>query len=191
MHADRTNRVVLIVLALLALAAGCLGTLGGFGAFGGDIQHRPLTENPVSDYFSRHGDWLWPVVAVAGGLLALACLYWLWLLLFSTDRVGDLPMARSPVAGRTTLAHAALTDAVSEEVESYPGVAAARCRLIGDRHDPTLVVTAVLEESADLAAVRRRVETQAVGHARQALERPALPVQLDLTVAARRDRRVA
>jgi hypothetical protein len=191
MHADRTNRAVLILVGLLALIAGALGALGGFGVFGSSVQHRPLVDNPVSDYFGRQGDWLWAVVAVAAGLIALACLYWLWRLLFSTDRAGDLPIGGAPAGGRTILAHTALTDAVSEEVESYPGVSAARCRLIGHRYDPTLVVTAVLEEPADLSAIRRRIETQAVSHARQALDRPTLPVQLELTVTGRRDRRVA
>jgi hypothetical protein len=74
-------------------------------------------------------------------------------------------------------------------VASYPGVAAARSRLIGDPYTPTLVITADLEESADLAALRRRIETEAAKHAREALDRPELPVQLDLTITNRRGRR--
>lgn len=191
MHADRTNRTVLVILGLLATLVGVFGALAGYGAFGDSVQHRPLIDNPVSRYFGEHGDWLWPVVAVGCGLVALACLYWLWVLLFSTDRSGNLRLAGDRSAGRTTLAHAALTNAVSGEVASYPGVASARSRLIGDPYRPRLVITAVLEESADLAAIRRRIETQAAAHARQALDQPDLPVQLDLTVTGRRDRRVA
>jgi hypothetical protein len=191
MHADRTNRAALIVLALIAAAAGILGALAGFGLFGESAQHRPLVDNPVSRYFGREGEWLWPVVALVAGLVTLACLYWLWVLLFSTDRTGDLRLAGDHGAGRTTLAAGALTDAVTEEVGSYTGVSSAGSRLIGDPYSPALVITADLEDSADLAAVRRRIETEAARHARQALDRPDLPVQLDLTVTSRRTRHVA
>lgn len=191
MHADRTNRAALILLATIALGAGVLGALAGFGLFGDGVQHRPLVDNPVSRYFGREGEWLWPVVAVAAGLITLACLYWLWVLLFSTDRAGDLRLTGDHSYGRTTLATGALTDAVTEEVSAYSGVSAARSRLIGDPYTPSLIITADLDESADLAAVRRHIETHAANHAREALDRPDLPVQLDLTVTNSRTRRVA
>jgi hypothetical protein len=191
MHADRTNRVALLLLAIVAVAAGGLGAAAGFGLFGDGVQHRPLLNNPVSRYFGAEGEWLWPVVAVAAGLVTLACLYWLWLLLFSTDRAGDLRLPGDHSFGRTTLAASALTDAVNEEVSSYHGVSAARSRLIGDPYTPTLIIAVDLEESADLAGIRRRIETQAIEHARQALDSPELPVQVDLTFTNRRTRRVA
>jgi len=191
MHADRTNRTALILLALVASAGGIFGALAGFGAFGHEVQHRALVDNPVSRYFGREGEWLWPVVAIGAGLILLACLYWLWVLLFSTDRAGDLRLTGEPRGGRTTVVAGALTDAVTEEVSSYPGVFAARSRLIGDAFAPKLIIAADVEESADLAALRRRIEAEAVAHARTALERPELPVQLDLTVTNRRGRRVA
>ena len=191
MHADRTNRAALIVLALIASGAGILGALASFGVFGTSIQHRPLVDNPVSRYFGREGEWLWPVVAAVAGLITLACLYWLWVLLFSTDRTGDLRLGGDSRFGRTTLVPGTIAHAVTDEVTSYPGVAAAGSRLIGDPDIPTLVITADLEESADIAAVRRRIETQAAEHARRALDRPELPVQLDLTIINRRTSRVA
>src|SRR4051794_34635140 len=151
MHADRTNRVALIIVAIIAVVAGTLGALAGFGVFGDSVQHRPLVDNPVSDFFAREGEWLWPVVAVAAALLTLVCLRWLWVLLFSTDRAGDLRLTGDHSLGRTTLSARALRDAVTEEVESYPGVSSARSRLIGDQYTPTLVITADLDDSADLA----------------------------------------
>ena len=57
----------------------------------------------------------------------------------------------------------------------------ARARLIGDPDDPELVVRAVLEETADLTALRQRIETEALTHARQALAL-RLPAGLDLTI---------
>ena len=118
---------------------------------------------------------------------------WLLALLFSTDRAGDLPITGRPggSAGRTTLAARALTEAVAEEIESYRGVSSARARLLGDPADPELVVTAVLEETADLAALRQRIETSALAHARSAVGNPSLPAQLDLTVTTKQSSRVS
>ena len=62
----------------------------------------------------------------------------------------------------------------------------ARARLIGDPDDPELVVRAMLEETADFTALRQRIETEALTHARQALGNMSLPAQLDLTITDRR-----
>ena len=191
MHADRTNRVMLTLFALALTAAGVAGALAGLGALGRAAKHDVLVSDPLSDYVGRHGDWLWPVVALAAAIIALLALRWLLALLFSTDRAGDLPLTGDRSAGRTTLSAAALTDAVASEIHSYPGVHSARARLIGDPLAPTLVVVATLEESADLPALRRRIEANAVRHARQALDNPELPVRLDLTMTSRQAQRAA
>jgi hypothetical protein len=70
-------------------------------------------------------------------------------------------------------------------------VHSAKARIIGDPTSPDLVITATLEQSADLAALRRRIETNAVAHARQALDNPDLPVILDLTITDRQTREVS
>lgn len=191
MHADRTNRAVLVLFALVLTAAGVAGALAGLGGFGQSIKHEVLVSGQVVDYFGRHGDWLWPVIAVGAAVIALLALRWLLALLFSTDRSGDLPMAGDRTAGRTTLSAAALTDAVAAEVDGYPGVHAAHARLIGDPTAPTLVLTATVEERADLPALRRRIEANAVRHARQALDNPELPVRLDLAITDRQAQRTS
>lgn len=191
MHADRTNRAMLILFALALTGAGVAGALAGFGAFGRATKLDVLVSDQMSDYFGRHGDWLWPVIAAAAAIIALLALRWLLALLFSTDRTGDLPLTGDRSAGRTTLSAAALTGAVSAEIDGYPGVHASRARLIGDPMAPTLVITATLEESADLAGLRRRIESSAVRHARQALGNPELPVRLDLTMTNRQAQRAA
>ena len=186
MHADKTNRTVLLLVGLIAAAVGISGLLASFGFFGTSWKHRSLLDNRVARYFGEQSSWLWPVIAVGAGLITLACLYWLYVLLFSTDRAGDLRMTGDKSAGRTTLATDALSDAVSEEIASYHGVARSNARVLGDSASPKLAINASLEEGADLAALRRRIESEAVSHARQALARPELPVQLDLTVTSRR-----
>ena len=85
---------------------------------------------------SAHGDWLWPVAAVAAAILVLLALRWLIALLFSTDRSGDLLISPRGQGERTILAGHALTGAVLAEIESYRGVSSARARLLGDPADP-------------------------------------------------------
>jgi hypothetical protein len=191
MHADRTNRITLSLLALLLIAAGLGAGAASLGLCGRAIQHSRLMANPTGRFFGAQGAWLWPVLAAAALIVVILALRWLAALLFSTDRSADLPILREGRPGRTILAAGALTDAVAGEVGSYRGVDTARARLIGDPGRPQLVVTAALEETADLGALRQRIETEALTHARTALDSPALAVQLDLTVTTRRASRVS
>lgn len=191
MHAERTNRAMLIVLALLLIAVGLGAGAASIGVYGKGTENSTLMDNPTGRYFGAHAIWLWPVIAVAALIIGLLALRWLIALLFSTDRSGDLVIRSSTGAGRTTLDNRALTDAVVEEIVGYRGVDSARGRLIGEADDPELVVTAVLEETADFTALRQRIETEALTHAREALGNQSLPIQLDLTVTRRRAARVA
>ena len=191
MHAERTNRITLILLALLLIVVGLDAGAASVGLYGRATQHSRLMANPTGRLFGAQGAWLWPALAAAALIVVILALRWLAALLFSTDRTGDLPIAPQGRPGRTILAAGALTDAVAGEVGSYRGVDTARARLIGDPARPRLVVTAILEETADLAALRQRIETEALSHARAALDNPALPVQLDLTVTTRLATRVS
>jgi hypothetical protein len=191
-HADRTNRVMLILLAVLLLAAGVDAGAASIGAFGNFTRHSTLLANPTGRFVGSAGDWLWPAAAGAATIVALLAARWLIALLFSTDRSHNLPLPTSAgAAGRTILTSAALTNAVTEEIRTYPGVDSARARIIGDPGDPELVITVVLSQSADLAALRQRIEAGAITHARLAIGNPAMPAQLDLTVTSRRPARVA
>jgi hypothetical protein len=191
MHADRTNRIMLVLLAVLLIAAGLAAGAASIGVFGTATRHSSPIANPTGHFIGAQGGWLWPAAAVAAAIVVLLALRWLLALLFSTDRAGDLPITPGGSAGRTTLAAGALTEAVAEEIESYRGVNSARARLLGDPADPELVVTAALEETADFAGLRQRIETGALTHARTAVGNPSMPAQLDLTVTAKRSTRVA
>ena len=180
MHADRTNRIALALLGLLLLIAGAAGITASAGVDGSAFSRRILFANPASTYIGHHGGWLWPAVAAACLLLALACLRWLLALLVSTDRARDLTVPGPADHGTTTLQPAALTGALCREIGTYHGVETARARVIGDGRDPQIVLTVITAPSADLHALHRRIETEALAHARQALSNPALPIQLDL-----------
>lgn len=191
MHADRTNRVVAVLIAIAMVTAGAIGLAVSRGAFGPVTQHGALTANRVGAFVDRNTAWFWPVVALVAVLVVVLALRWLKALLFSTDRVGSLSIPAGSRPGRTTLTPRALTDAVAQEIQGYRGVDAARARLVGDPHAPRLVVAASLQETADLAALRHRIETGAVAHARTAVGNPTLPTRLDLTVTTKRASRVA
>lgn len=190
MHADRTNRTMLIVLALVLLGAGGVGAAASFGVFGAGTKHRALTNNSVTHFIGRNGDWFWPAAAGVALVVVLLSLRWLLALLFSTDRAGDLDIARGGGSGKTSLAPGALTNAVVDEIENCHGVDSAKARVIGEADDPGLVVTATLAQDADLVAVRRRIVEGALEHARTATGNPHLPIQLDL-VSAKRSQRVS
>lgn len=187
MHADRTSRVVLTIVGLIALAVGVAGILAGTGVFGSNIEHQHLTDNDVSRYFSHHGNWLWPAIAGAAFVIVILSLIWLLRVLFSTDRAGDISVAATApagggAAGQTTLRTSALTKAVVQEIESYHGVASARARVLGDTAEPTLAVNVTAIRRADLSGLVQRIESEALSHARSALERDDLPVKLDIAI---------
>lgn len=186
----RLDRSVLTLLGLLLTAIGVLALLVGFGVFGSRLRHKPVFDNFLSDFIGRNGQWLWPVVAVVVVLLALLALRWLIAQLTPTA-TGDLQLERPAGDGHTELAGSAVTSAVASEVQGYRGVAAARVRLVGDDTDPELRLRVQLDTRADVAALRRRIETDAVSHARQALDQPELPVRLDLVVTEKKAPRVA
>ena len=181
MHADRTNRVALGLFGLLLLAAGGAGMAASTtGVFASAFAQRALLDNPAGRYVGQHGGWLWPAIAAGCLLLALLCLRWIWALLASTDRAGDLTIPGRTDEGTTILQPAALADALTREISAYHGVEAAQGRVIGEANDPQIVLTVTPVRDGDLPALHRRIETEALAHARQALGKPSLPIQLHL-----------
>jgi hypothetical protein len=190
MHADRTNRAVLIALGLILLALGVSGLLLGAGIFDHDLAQRNLLDNPIGRFFGAQGSWLWPTAALGSLIVAALCLRWLYTIVFSTARLGDITVHGDRSAGRTTVASNAISEAVSEEIETYRGVHTARAQAEGSPADPRLAITINTDQNADLPSLRQRVETNALQHARQALDDPNLPIRLDITVTKQRSDRV-
>ncbi|PRY50647.1 hypothetical protein LY71_103211 [Geodermatophilus tzadiensis] len=182
----RANRVVLALLGLLLAAAGAAALAVVLGLFGSRLADRPVLDTPVAGFVDAR-PWAWPVVGVAGALLALLCLRWL-LAQARSDRVTRLPLARDPRRGDTELDAAALTGAVEDEVEGYHGVTRARAGLSGAATAPLLTLTVTLDGRVDAGELHTRVVDSAIAHARQALGRPDLPARVEL-VLPRRTRR--
>jgi hypothetical protein len=190
MHADRTNRVVLALLGTLLAAAGGAGVLAGTPLSGDVLPYRPLLDNPIGRFWGGHSAWAWPAAAALTVFAAIVALRWLVTIVLSTDRVGDIVVAKEGSAGSTTLSAAALSDALDAEIGAYHGVRSARSRVVGGPTRPMLVVVVDTDRTADLAGLRERIEATALSHARQALDRAELPIRLDLTIGSRNGSRV-
>ena len=183
MHADKTNRTMLVLLGLILLLGGVAALLTNLGVFTKPLAGRALFDNVVSRYIGDNGNWLWPLFAVLCAITALLCLRWIATLLTSTDRAGNMTLPGDKTAGRTVVRNSAFTTALVTELRTYRGVDTARARLVGDDDTPDLIVTVTAMGAVDIGALRARIESEALTHARQALDRPDLPIQLDLDVS--------
>lgn len=186
----RLDRFLVLLFGVLLTAAGVLALLVGLGVFGARLRDQSVLDNVVSDFVGRNGQWLWPVLALVGLLLGLLALRWLIKQLTPTA-VRDLQLEPAATDGHTDLSGSALTSAVSQEIRGYRGVTGASARLTGEQTDPQLVLRVQLDRRADVAAVRDRISERAIAHARQALDDPQLPVQLDLVVTDKQAARVS
>jgi hypothetical protein len=190
MHADRTNRLALTIFGLVVLAAGVFALAASVGALGGTYAHGDLLANRAAHWVGAHGSWFWWAVAGACLIILLLALRWIITLLLSTDRAGDITITRSGRQGGTTMRPAAITGAITREIDTYRGTSAAKARVLGEPGRPELAVTVTAAATADLAALRHRIETHALAHARQALGRDNLPIQLDINVDSHTPQRV-
>ncbi|RBY77597.1 alkaline shock response membrane anchor protein AmaP [Geodermatophilus sp. TF02-6] len=169
------NRVVLLLLGLVLLAAGVAGLAVSFGLVGDSTD--PVLPDRVRTYPDDQ-PWFWWAVAVGCLVLALLGLRWLFAQL-ATDRVGRLDLTVDDRDGLTTVHAGGFSDAVEEEVERLRGVAGASAHL-RDEGGRRLVLTVDLADYADIAEIRRALEDRTVGHARQAVDDPDLPVDIRL-----------
>lgn len=174
------NRTVEGLLGLVLLAAGGLGLALSFGAFGDGGQ--PLLPRGMRDVAREQG-WFWWAVAAGCVVLALLGLRWL-LAQFTVDRVGRLDLTGDDRDGLTSLHAGALTEAVETEAEGVRGVTGASATL-RDQRGRRLGLRVDLADHADIAEVRRVLEERVVGHVRQAVDDPALPVDIELRPGSR------
>ena len=171
---DAVNRAVLIFFGLLFLAAGGLGLALSFGVFG---KRLPVLPEAMREYAKDQG-WFW--WAVAAGCVVLAALGVRWLLVqLRTDRVARLDLTADERDGVTLLHAGALTSAVEDEAKALRGVTGASAHL-RDVRGRRLTLAVELADYADIADLRDRLEVTVVGHARQATDDPALPVDIEL-----------
>ena len=171
--AEKTNRSLLWFLGLLLLVLGVAGVVVGSGLVdrvaGTSLADSSLLPSELQDFWTEQSAWFWPVVALVALLLGFLGLR-LLLAQLGTDRVGRLPLLDDPDAGRTVLSSSALTEAVEDEVEAWPGVASCSASLVRPKRQTTLRVRVRTTDRADVREVRRRLAEETVPHVREALD---------------------
>ena len=180
-RADTANRITLAALGLLLIAGAGAGLAAGLGAWGPRAAERPVLDPMLRDFVDHHS-WIWAVAAAAG--LAVAALACRWLAAqLRSDRVRVLELESDPRTGETTIPTSAVTDAVVAEISDYRGVRRVTGRIVGTAARFRVVLHVDLADRAPIGEVRRRIDHDAIAHLRTALQDPALPVQLELSVA--------
>jgi hypothetical protein len=190
MHADRTNRALLTAIGFIALALGVGGLLLAAGVFGHRVQGSLLVDNEFSRYIGHHGKWVWPSIAGVAFVVAVLALWWLAVLLLTTDRAGDIRLTPPRTSrteddsrrGRTTLAPSALVNAVTDEISDYHGITGARGRILGEASRPTLALDVSASRRADLPALIERIQRDAVAHARSVLGKDDMRAIVNVSV---------
>lgn len=175
---NRTNRAALTVLGLLLLAAGVVGLVLSLGGFGAERAASAVLPEPVRT-FAAENPWFWWVAAALAVLVALLGLRWL-LAQTRTDRIGGLDLTTDSDDGLTTVPAGAVADAVEAEAEAIRGVEGATAHLREHGGTTRLDLAVDLADHADLEQVRAGLEDDVVPHVRQALDRPDLPVVIEL-----------
>ena len=177
-RAGVVNRVVLAALGLLLLAAGGLGIARGVGAFGEKRESSPLFPERVYT-FPVDRPWFWWAVIGVLLLIALLALAWLLSQLKVNRPATRLDQTTDARDGYTTLHAGALTKAVEEDALGIPGVAKASAN-VHDRKRQELSLSVDLAASADIDAVRARLESEVVARLREAVSNPDFPVHIEL-----------
>ncbi len=171
---DRANRLVGTIVALVLIAIGALGLLRSYGIiFDDDAMDDPVLLRQVRDFVADNDAWFWWAAFVVALVLAYIGWRWLRVQLLPSPSLGELTVARTD-DGRTTLPTRALADAVTRQLEDDPELTGARVRVVGSERSPALDVRASVADGADLEGIRQRVEGEAVGSTRGALERQDL-----------------
>ncbi len=181
----RGNRWGLAIVGLVLLAGGLLSLARGLHLLPGAPAGKPV----LDAWLRRAAEpaWFWPVAAACCVLVALLGLRWL-AVQARTDRVRRLRLANGPT-GRTVLDADALADAVADEIAGYRGVRRATAQLRQGRRGRSLHLVVVADDRGDVAAVRARVETEALPRARRALAIDTIPTSVLVHVATGADRR--
>ena len=175
---DRLNRTLLAILGLLLLAAGLYGLLRGGGAFGQDQADDPLLLEGVRDFVGDNAAWFWPLAAVLSLVIAYLAYRWLRAHIRSGPAVGHINLASDSPLGWTRVRAAGAADALSSDIESYPGVLSASARVLTDGTQPEVELGVEVTDDADLAEIRRRIEEHALPRFRRALEVEDLLAQI-------------
>jgi len=193
----RGNRIGLGVVGVLLLAAGGYVLARSLGAFGAERADAPVYSERYASWIHAQQPWIWITLAAVGVIVAVLALRWL-LVQLRTERLGRIAMdtdldadpqytedhqyTEDLGAGRTSLPTSALTAAIGQEIDGYPGVRAVTVHVAGRPDLPELRLEVTIDADADPARIRTRIVEEAIAHAKAALDTEFLPTQLLLAV---------
>ncbi|WP_431875893.1 alkaline shock response membrane anchor protein AmaP [Amycolatopsis sacchari] len=181
----RLNRTLLTLSGLVLLAAGGFALATHFRlltVLDPDAPLVPGTALPPS--------WGLYVTAAAGIVVALLALRWLLAQLATTPKHTTWRFEQDPDTGRTELAANTAIAPLLAEIQTYPGVAAARGTLAGQQDAPTLALVITADQDGDPAAIRRQLDTVGVPRLREALDLHTLSTTVEFRFHARTRNRI-
>lgn len=189
-HTARLSRAGLILIGLILLGGGGAALARGLDAFPDALGRSTagLLSHAQVRYPAEHA-WVWPVVAAVTTILALLLLWWLAAQTRS-NAVRRLSLEPDHTRGVTVLPADAATGAITDELESYPGIHRAKAALRGSPAAPRMQLSVTAEDQADPATLRTRIEAEALAHLRNALELDTIPTVLHIRFIPARDRRL-
>lgn len=181
---DLLDRVVLSVLGVLLAGAGAYGLARSGGVFGREGAHDPVLGPGLRRFVADHMLPFWMAVAVLG--LALAWLGWRWLRAqFPASKTVphlDLGDGDGDDAG-TLLSSSALSTAVADHLSTHDAVRWARARVLAGRPRPQVELRVGVSDDVDAGHLSDFVETEVLGHLRQALEVDEVDAHVELRLA--------
>lgn len=180
------NRTWLAIIGLLLLVVGLASTAIGTGLLarvvgGGPGSGDHLLGPSASEFFAN------PAAVIGVGLIALlvAVLGFRWLVaqVPRTNAAAVFRLQDDAATGLTTCSPAVLTEAVSNDLQTLPGVTGADAVLRGNADAPELTVKLTANDRSDIPALLRSVQAGPVANLVTAIGAPLahLAVQVDIS----------
>ncbi|WP_328291268.1 alkaline shock response membrane anchor protein AmaP [Kineococcus sp. NBC_00420] len=146
------DRLAAIVVGLVMVVVGLAAAAWGAGWLVRVWPAAPqqLTLKTATDAFAT-GWWSW-ATGIAGAVLVLLALWWL-LAHLPRRGVGDLSLKGSGRQGRLTVDPAAAAGTAADVLAETPGVRSASSRVLRDRGQLVVDLSATIEPDADLQTV--------------------------------------
>lgn len=180
----RGNRFFLLVVGTLVAAAGVLAVVRHSGGFGDRRAGQALLDEDLRTFVADNEAVFWPAAAAVAVLLALVGFV---VLRAQLTRAGvdelELPTGDDS-AGSTELRAGAATDALEDDLEGDPEILGASATCLSGGTVPSVSIRVDVPDGTDLAAVRARIEGQAIPRLARAIEREQVTATLQFRLAA-------
>lgn len=180
------NRTCLAIIGLLLLLVGLASTSIGTGLLVRAVSSGPRSEDQllgssISDVFAGTAAVIG--VGVVALVVALLGLGWLLAQVPRTNAAGVYRLQDDATTGLTTVPPSVLTDAVSADLQTLPGVTTADAVLRGTATAPELTVKLTANDRTDIPALLQSVQAGPAANLAIAIGAPLshLAVQVDIS----------